>query len=232
MNDKIINVQLQFKCPALWDEMEVICGTTRFCTHCAKQVYDFTDARQGEFVKMLAEGGNSVCGRFKSEQMAPQPLKLYGWQRWASAALLVLGVNLFQGKVFAQSTPAKTNQTVKEDPSQIIKIDEPVGVCGTPQYDEAPQFPGGDQNFFAFLDRNIKFSEGMKEGRMFITINVELDGSVKEIKILRSIDQQNDAEAIRVLKLMPKWKPAKLKGKWVKGPYTFPISFKKDKAAV
>ena len=177
MQTDITNVQLYFRCPVKWDEMEIINGATRYCSQCAKQVYDLTDAKQAEFMRILAENSNSICGRFRPEQMAPQqPAKIGLWKKWASAALVLIGINLLQGKASAQAN--KNNQPVQHDPSQEVRIDEPVGGSGTPGYDVSPSFPGGQQKFKDFMATHLRYREGMDEGNTFVQfIFFEYNGS-------------------------------------------------------
>ncbi len=94
--------------------------------------------------------------------------------------------------------------------------------------DEA-EFPGGIEALGKFLASNIKYPQGAKEekitGKVIITFVVEKDGSINEIKILRDIGYGCAEEAKRVVKLMPKWKPAKQRGKAVRQQFVLPVSF-------
>lgn len=96
--------------------------------------------------------------------------------------------------------------------------------------EEAPVFPGGDSALMKFLNDNIKYpDEAQKrgaEGRVTCQFVVEKDGSLSEVKVLRSADPLLDAEAVRVIESMPKWKPGKQKGKEVRVRYTLPVLFK------
>lgn len=96
--------------------------------------------------------------------------------------------------------------------------------------EEAPAFPGGESALMKFLNDNIKYPEEAQkkgaEGRVTCQFVVEKDGSLSEIKVLRSADPLLDAEAVRVIESMPKWKPGKQKGKFVRVRYTLPVFFK------
>jgi len=87
-----------------------------------------------------------------------------------------------------------------------------------------PDFPGGLQEFFKFVDANYKIPDeaGLK-GNVFVTFVVEKDGSLSNIKILREIGFGTGDEAIRVLKLSPKWQPGQKDGKVVRTQYSLPI---------
>lgn len=92
------------------------------------------------------------------------------------------------------------------------------------------EFPGGMDSLRAFIQRYLKYpEEALKnrlEGRVFISFIVEKDGSISNIKVLREIGGGCSEEAVRVVKLMPKWKPATQRGKAVRSTFTLPIVFK------
>ena len=93
-----------------------------------------------------------------------------------------------------------------------------------------PQFPGGDQAMMKFVSENVQYPEEAKEkeisGRVFVGFNVEKDGSIGEVKLLREIGGGCDEEAVRVVKGMPKWKPGKQDGKPVRVHFILPLTFK------
>ena len=93
-----------------------------------------------------------------------------------------------------------------------------------------PEFPGGTEKFMAYLSENIKYPEEAKDknisGRVFINFVVEKDGSVSNVKVMRSIGGGCDEEAVRVVKAMPKWKPGMQRGKPVRVSYVLPVTFK------
>ena len=95
---------------------------------------------------------------------------------------------------------------------------------------DMPEFPGGTEKLFEFLKENIHYPEIAEEngvqGRVVVTFVVEVDGSISETKVVKSVDSSLDEEAIRVVKLLPKWNPAMLNGKPVRSKYTLPITFR------
>lgn len=95
-----------------------------------------------------------------------------------------------------------------------------------------PKYPGGDQELFKFLSNNVKYPvkaiEGNIQGRVICQFVVNTDGSVQDAEVVRSVDPSLDAEAIRIIKAMPKWIPGTQKGKAVRVKYTLPINFKLD----
>ncbi len=93
-----------------------------------------------------------------------------------------------------------------------------------------PEFPGGEEALYKYLAENIKYPEKAKnnkvEGRVYITFVIEKDGTVSDAKVLRSVNEELDAEALRVINAMPKWKPGMQRGVPVRVQYNIPISFK------
>ncbi len=95
--------------------------------------------------------------------------------------------------------------------------------------DEMPIFPGGNDALQAWIGSNVKYpaeaQEKGIEGRVYIGFVVSKDGIVDRVKIMRGANPLLDAEAIRVVSSMPKWKPGKQRGQNVSVSYTVPINF-------
>ena len=95
--------------------------------------------------------------------------------------------------------------------------------------EEDPDFPGGLGALSQFIADNIKYPELAKQnnitGRVFVSFVVEKDGSVGQVKVLRDIGGGCGAEAVRVVKSMPKWKPGKQRGKPVRTQFNLPVNF-------
>lgn len=95
--------------------------------------------------------------------------------------------------------------------------------------DEMPEYPGGIVALQSFMAQTVRYPvEAQRkgiQGRVYVNFVVEKDGTVGVVKIARGVDSDLDAEAIRVVKLLPKWKPGKQKGKLVRVSYTVPIKF-------
>ena len=98
-----------------------------------------------------------------------------------------------------------------------------------------PQFPGGQELLLKYLADNIKYPasavKAKKQGRVIVTFIVQKDGSVTHAKIAKSIDPELDAEALRIVKGMPKWTPGKQNGKPVSVRYMVPVKFSLQKDA-
>jgi hypothetical protein len=254
MSQDITNVRLSFSCSENWDDMPQT-NDGRHCDKCQKKVYDFTNSKADEFVKILAENDNAVCGRFRMEQMAVKPIIFPLWKRWVSAALVLIGFNFWGKEAIAQhAKPKHTKQKSKIPPmitmgdieiaekSKVppstdslnrIKLEEQNNskpdtsnfVFGTVS-EAPPEFPGGYQKFVAFIKKNLDRSKTSKAGRINVTFVVEKDGSLSDFRAIGRIFDQNAAdEAVRVVKLSPKWIPGKQDGKLIRVQYTVPIMF-------
>jgi TonB family protein len=96
--------------------------------------------------------------------------------------------------------------------------------------EEMPEFPGGPESLMKFIAENIEYPLVAKEkgiaGRVYVQFVVLSDGKIGEVTILRGVDPLLDAEAIRVIKKFPMWKPGKQNGKFVNVLYTLPVNFK------
>ena len=92
-----------------------------------------------------------------------------------------------------------------------------------------PKFPGGGDAMEQFINLNIKYPAGAKsnniQGKVYVQFVVEKDGVISEVTIRRGAHKLLNDEAIRVVKLMPKWEPGSMRGKKVRVRYTLPISF-------
>ena len=96
--------------------------------------------------------------------------------------------------------------------------------------EEMPSFPGGQAALMSFLSSNIKYpvvaQENGVQGRVIVGFVVERDGSITDVKVMRSVDPSLDREAQRVVKAMPRWKPGKQNGSAVRVKYTVPVTFR------
>lgn len=93
-----------------------------------------------------------------------------------------------------------------------------------------PVFPGGKEKLFSFFRENIQYPEdALKrgvEGKVWCTFNVNADGSVSDVNVTESVDPELDAEAVRLIKAMPKWEPGMMSGKPVRVMYSLPVTFR------
>ncbi|TWI98193.1 protein TonB [Mucilaginibacter frigoritolerans] len=95
--------------------------------------------------------------------------------------------------------------------------------------EKAPQFPGGIQSFYHYLAATIVYPVDARtknrQGRVIITMTIEKDGSLTDIKVVRGVSPSIDQEAVRAMSACPKWIPATQNGLPVRVLYTVPIAF-------
>ena len=126
-----------------------------------------------------------------------------------------------------------------DEAEHVLKVNEKVVDEVPPAVEETkifevveqmPSFPGGDAALMQFLSKNIKYpvvaEENGIQGRVIATFVIERDGSITDVKVVKSVDPSLDKEAIRVLKSMPKWIPGKQNGSAVRVKYTVPVTFR------
>ena len=120
--------------------------------------------------------------------------------------------------VFGLTTASAQKTVVAEKNQQPFDVVE-----------QMPEYPGGIKALFDYLCQNVMYPEDAEkqkiEGRVIATFIVETDGSISNIEVVKPAFPSLDAEAVRVLSAMPKWKPGMQNDKVVRVKYTVPISF-------
>ena len=95
--------------------------------------------------------------------------------------------------------------------------------------DSQPAFLGGSKAMFKYLSKNVKYPKADLEknlqGRAVVQFVVEPDGRLTDVKVVRSPSAAMGAEAVKVFKNSPKWKPGKVNGKAVRALFTIPVNF-------
>jgi len=98
-----------------------------------------------------------------------------------------------------------------------------------PKLDVYPSYPGGDEARISFIRENTIYPDVAKkdsiQGRVFVSFIVSKDGSLKNLKVIRGLSPEIDAEALRVVSLMPNWNPGEKDGKKVDFKFTIPFKF-------
>jgi protein TonB len=96
--------------------------------------------------------------------------------------------------------------------------------------EQMPTFPGGTEELMKFISNNMKYptisQENGIQGRVICRFVVSKDGTVQDIQIIRSLDPYCDKEAMRVLKLLPRFIPGKQNGRNVPVYFTLPVVFR------
>lgn len=91
--------------------------------------------------------------------------------------------------------------------------------------ENAPQFPGGLDSLQAFVERNLR-NPRQVEGKVFVQFVVERDGRLTDITVKKGIDEETDEEALRVLRMMPRWEPGRQRDRLVRVSYFYAVRFK------
>ena len=126
-----------------------------------------------------------------------------------------------------------------EAAGEVLKAKEVIAQPEPPKEEETkvfdvveqmPSFPGGQSALLQYLSSNIKYpvvaEENGIQGRVIVTFVVEKDGSITDVRVVKSVDPSLDKEAQRVVKSMPKWIPGKQNGAPVRVKYTVPVTFR------
>lgn len=105
-----------------------------------------------------------------------------------------------------------------------------VSLSAKAQKIEPPHFRGGQPAFHEFLDKNLKVlpdtgASKTHVGIVLLGFNVEADGKLSDIRIIKHLNTYYDAEALRVIRLSPRWVPAIRSGVFIKSKYTVPLQF-------
>lgn len=122
-----------------------------------------------------------------------------------------------------------------KDQAEFVEVtdDVPIEVEVDKSYnmvEESPEFPGGMAELMKYLQKNVKYPQEAKDknihGRVIVQFVVNKDGSICDANVVKRVDPQLDAEALRVVNAMPRWIPGKQKGKCVRTRFTLPVTFR------
>jgi TonB family protein len=129
---------------------------------------------------------------------------------------------VFNTAVAQNSTQRDTMKVIVAPPRSEEILELPI--------DEEPVFAEGEVAMQKFIKDNLVYPSEAKEkseqGKVFVRFVVEVDGSITNVSIARGVSPSLDAEAIRIVKMMPKWKPGEYREKAVKSNVVIPIFFK------
>ena len=142
--------------------------------------------------------------------------------------MLLSNIETF-ARTSAQQISSQTDEPAitQQDEPAITQQDKPEKIYEI--VDVLPQFPGGKKEFMSFIGENIQYPQDAQkagiEGRVVCQFVVEKDGSINEVKVVRSINPALDQEAVRVIQSMPKWTPGTVKNEPVRCMFFVPIAF-------
>ena len=159
-------------------------------------------------IKMMNKQTSNPLARFKYLLLVP-------------LAVALLAMNSTAMRANVQKKVVKTTKVTKKTGT----TDKVYEVC-----EQMPIFPGGDAAMMKYLSENVKYPalaiKAQEQGRVVVSFTVEKDGAISDVKVARSVTPSLDAEAVRVVKAMPKWTPGKQDGQLVRVRYNVPVSFK------
>lgn len=149
------------------------------------------------------------------------PLARFKYLLFVPLAIALLAMNSTTIRANVQKKVVKTTKATKKTSAN----DKVYEVC-----EQMPTFPGGDAALMKYLSENVKYPalaiKAQEQGRVVVSFTVEKDGAISDVKVARSVTPSLDAEAVRVVKAMPKWTPGKQGGQLVRVRYNVPVSFK------
>jgi len=142
--------------------------------------------------------------------------------------LLTLAPLLFILTAKAQITDSARNSHDKLE-TKTITVNTDVAIFS--KVDQMPEYPGGIDEFYKFLEKKLRYPatarENNTQGKIIVTMVVEKDGSLSQVTVAKGkgIGSGCDEEAVRLVKLSAPWKPGMLDGRAVRVMYSVPVSF-------
>lgn len=217
----IEGIILKFHCDENLDKMPE-CSSGKYCTKCSKNVIDFRKSDRIYLLKALNEN-SEVCGIFSKEQINLVPkiseYKLNVFKRYAIGVLVYFGINTFNKEALAQNNSQDTSKNTNNKNEYAVFG----GVS-----EVLPEYKGGNQALAKFIKNNINYPGDAKEGKVFLSFIIDTLGKVTSPKIVRSLNQVADKEALRIVKLLTFY-PGIQNGKPKSYEYTLPIFFNTEK---
>ena len=157
------------------------------------------------------------------------PLAALAVSAFARPEVSAVADELSSAKVNDLVASMKTNQpeTASVAVKDTLTPDEPVFEV----VEQMPEFPnGGVTGLTEYIKKNLRYPEEAKkagtQGRVVVQFLINKNGAISDVSVLRSVDRLLDAEAVRLVRSMPKWKPGMQKGKAVTVKYTLPVPFR------
>jgi len=135
---------------------------------------------------------------------------------------------LKQVEVSTETQEGET-QVVFEEPVKAVVVEEDEDKIFTVVEQQA-DFPGGMSELYKFLNKNIRFPSSARRmgvnGKAFVQFVVDREGKISDIEVIKSLSPDCDKEAIRLVSIMPAWKPARQNGRNVRSKFVLPLTFK------
>ena len=169
-----------------------------------------TDTRRAQyFLEIGAESVTVLKGKSAIDK--------YGENGINGVVEMVLKKKVGAGQTTKKAEVSVISETQKKDKDIFVVVEE------------MPEFPGGNEALMKFIMENIRYpAEAGKvnaQGNVIVNFVVKSSGKVENAKVVKSVHPALDNEALRVIGLMPDWKPGTQRGKAVDVSYTLPIQF-------
>ncbi len=179
-------------------------------------------------IRMMTMNKSSRWNRLRALAVVPViALALLAFANTKSVAAVVTA-NGQQNRA-VQSTMQSPVAVEQNAEAQVTDESNPQSETIYKSVEQMPMFPGGEAGLLRYLQENIQYppeaAKNNVQGRVILQFVVDKTGQVGEVKILRSVSEEIDAEAVRVVKSLPKFEPGRQDGKPVAVWYTLPVSF-------
>jgi TonB family protein len=136
-----------------------------------------------------------------------------------AVALSVIVASAGKSDIISNPSGNDIEWTVAPDTSQVLMVVE-----------DQPKYPGGEKAMMEYFRTSMKYPRNCMEnniqGRVIVTFVVNKDGSIVEAEVVKSVDPELDAEALRLVNSMPSWTPGTQNGKAVRVKFTVPVTFR------
>lgn len=145
------------------------------------------------------------------------------FRRLAGKAVTVAGIAIGAASFAACSNDKLSADGQNNSSMQVPNQNQLFGAMPETQ----PSFPGGEAALMKYFEENMRWPDTGSDisGRVIVQFKIAKDGNVKDPKVVRGLAPEFDAEALRLVKRMPKWIPGKISGKLVETTYTVPVKF-------
>lgn len=175
-----------------------------------------------DLIPLLKETPKVIPHRDKIEEKKVEEIKVADEMEQISAEEQQEVTLTFQEEkpeIEERNDPISSVEMTKQQEDSVFRIVE-----------QLPEYPGGITEFMKWLTKNLQYpsvaQRTKKEGTCKVSFIVNKDGSISDIKIEKGLVSACDAEALRVIRAMPKWKPGKMKGEPVRTKVVIPIVFR------
>ena len=232
MNQEIKNVKLNFHCDQNWNDMQNT-SEGKFCTGCQKNVYDLTDKKIADFLKLMDENNNSFCGRYKATQIA-QRTQENVWKKWAIAAFIFIGLSPLLQKASAQTV--KDKKPVSPPVNSNCNENFLMGEIMAPVM--SPQAKAGINATHRYLTKEFQGTPALSgnttlKGSLMVSFNVDKNGKLFNIKtnnkLADGVKESVSNEIRLLLSKAPAWKDYKQTNDNINQVYSLMLSFKNGK---